>query len=37
MAGLNARPHILFLGALFLGFLVLAPVAGAAALRQSME
>lgn len=37
LAGLNARPHILFLAALFLGFLVLAPVASAAALRQAME
>ena len=37
LAGLNPRPHILFLAALCLGFLVLAPVAGAAALRQAME
>ena len=37
LGGLNAKPHIMFLGALFLGFLVLAPLASAAALRQSME
>ncbi len=37
LAGLNPMPHIMFLGALFLGSLVLAPVAGAAALRQAME
>jgi heme exporter protein B len=37
MAGLNARPHILFLGAFLLGATVLAPLAAAAALRQAME
>ena len=37
LAGLNARPHILFLAALCLGFLVLSPIAAAAALRQAME
>ena len=37
LAGLNPRPHILFLAALCLGFLVLSPVAAAAALRQAME
>ena len=37
LAGLDARPHILFLGALFLGSLAVAPIAGAAALRQAME
>jgi heme exporter protein B len=37
LGGLNARPQVLFLGALFLGSLVLAPLAAAAALRQAME
>jgi heme exporter protein B len=37
LAGLSARPHLLFLGALFLVSLVTAPLAGAAALRQALE
>ncbi len=37
LAGLSARPHLLFLGALFLISLVVAPLAGAAALRQALE
>jgi heme exporter protein B len=37
MAGLNASPHIMFLGAFLLGATVLAPLAAAAALRQAME
>ena len=37
LGGLNPLPHIMFLGALFLGSLVLAPIAAAAALRQAME
>jgi heme exporter protein B len=37
LAGLSARPHLLFLGALFLFSLVTAPLAGAAALRQALE
>jgi heme exporter protein B len=37
LAGLGARPHLLFLGALFLVALVTAPLAAAAALRQALE
>ncbi|MEE8507091.1 MAG: heme exporter protein CcmB, partial [Kiloniellales bacterium] len=37
MAELNARPHLLFLGAIFLFSLAVAPFAGAAALRQALE
>ncbi len=37
LADLSARPHLLFLGALFLISLVVAPLAGAAALRQALE
>ena len=37
LTGLSARPHLLFLGALFLFSLVTAPLAGAAALRQALE
>ena len=37
MAGLSARPHIMFLAAFLLGATVLAPLAAAAALRQAME
>ncbi len=37
LAGQSARPHLLFLGALFLVSLVTAPLAGAAALRQALE
>jgi len=37
LAGLNARPHLLFLGAILLVFLVVTPLAGAAALRQAAE
>ena len=37
LAGLSPRPHLLFLGALFLITLVTAPLAGAAALRQALE
>lgn len=35
--GLTARPHLLILGALLAGALPLAPIAGAAALRQALE
>jgi len=37
LAGLDAKPHLLFLGALFLVALVTAPLAAAAALRQAIE
>ena len=37
LAGLGAKPHLLFLGALFLVALVTAPLAAAAALRQAIE
>ena len=37
LAGLGAKPHLLFLGALFLVALVTAPLAAAAALRQALE
>ncbi len=37
MAGMNARPHLLFLGAILLVSLVIAPLGGAAALRQAVE
>ncbi len=37
MAELSARPHLLFLGAIFLFSLAVAPFAGAAALRQALE
>lgn len=37
LAGLNARPHLLFLGAILLLFLVVTPLAAAAALRQAAE
>ncbi len=37
MAGLNARAHLLFLGAIFLFSLAVAPFAGAAGLRQALE
>ncbi len=37
MAELNARAHLLFLGAIFLFSLAVAPFAGAAALRQALE
>lgn len=37
LAGLSARPHLLFLGAIFLVMLVVAPLAAAAALRQAVE
>ena len=37
MAELNTRPHLLFLGAIFLFSLAVAPFAGAAALRQALE
>ncbi len=37
MAGMNARPHLLFLGAILLVSLVVAPLGGAAALRQAVE
>jgi len=37
LGGFNPLPHILFLGALFLVSLVLAPIAAAAALRQATE
>ena len=37
LAGLGARPHLLILGAILLVSLAVAPLAGAAALRQAME
>ncbi|RDD63578.1 heme exporter protein CcmB [Ferruginivarius sediminum] len=37
LAGLPARPHLLFLGALLLAALPLAPWAAAAALRQAVQ
>jgi len=37
IGGFGARPHLLLLGALLAGALVLAPVAAAAALRQALE
>jgi len=37
LAGLSARPYLLFLGAIFLVSLVVAPLAAAAALRQAVE
>ena len=37
LAGLNTRPHLMFLGALLLVSLVVAPLASAAALRQALE
>src|SRR5579864_64991 len=37
IGGYGARPHLLLLGALFAGALVLTPIAAAAALRQALE
>jgi heme exporter protein B len=37
IGGFGARPHLLLLGALLAGALVLTPVAAAAALRQALE
>ena len=37
LAGLPARPHLLFLGALLLVALVVSPLASAAALRHALE
>jgi heme exporter protein B len=37
LAGLSAKPYLLFLGAIFLLMLFVAPLAGAAGLRHSME
>ena len=37
ISGLGARPHLLVLAGLFLGAVVLAPVASAAALRLNLE
>jgi len=37
IGGFGVRPHLLLLGALLAGALVLAPVAAAAALRQALE
>lgn len=37
MSGLAARPHLLLLGGLLAAALPLAPIAGAAALRQALE
>ncbi|MHA1600949.1 MAG: heme exporter protein CcmB [Alphaproteobacteria bacterium] len=37
LAGLDARPHLMFLGAIVLVMLVVAPLAAAAALRQAVE
>lgn len=37
IGGFGARPHLLLLGALLAGAVVLAPVAAAAALRQALE
>lgn len=36
-ADISARPQLLFLGAIFLVMLLVAPLAGAAALRQALE
>lgn len=37
LAGLSAKPYLLFLGAIFLVMLFVAPLAGAAGLRHSVE
>ncbi|HEX9489256.1 MAG TPA: heme exporter protein CcmB [Stellaceae bacterium] len=37
IGGFGARPHLLLLGALLAGALVLTPIAAAAALRQALE
>ena len=37
LAGLSARPHLLFLGAITLFMLVITPLAAAVALRQALE
>jgi len=37
LADISARPHLLFLGAILLVMLLVAPLAGAAALRQALE
>ena len=37
VAGLSAHPHLMFLGAFFLGALALSPWAAAAGLRQALE
>ena len=37
ISGMAMRPHFLILGALLAGTLVLAPLAGAAALRQAVQ
>ena len=37
LAGLSARPHLMFLGAIALLMLVVAPLAASAALRQALE
>ena len=37
LAEASARPHLLFLGAILLVMLLVAPLAGAAALRQALE
>ena len=37
IGGFGARPHLLLLGALLAGAVVLAPIAAAAALRQALE
>jgi heme exporter protein B len=37
IGGFGAKPHLLLLGALLAGAVVLAPVAAAAALRQALE
>ena len=37
LAGLSARPHFLFLAAILLLMVVVAPIATAAALRQAAE
>ena len=37
IGGFAVRPHLMLLGGLFLGTLVLTPIATAAALRQALE
>jgi heme exporter protein B len=37
LQGFAARPHLLLLGAVLLVMLVVAPLAGAAALRQALD
>jgi heme exporter protein B len=37
VGGLDAQPHLLFLGAMFCASVVLCPLASAAAVRLSLE